>query len=462
MKTRYVHPSSMRANLKAARESAVARVLPAILFVGLFCAAAYGQTMGEMVEPLYYEEPTELIKEPGPMAPDIPQAVTAMPFNFHSGTPNTFTAGRYPSLPKRGWPVHFGLTAGVMWDDNVFMSKDGADDDFIVTVAPIVVAELGRGRADDGPDYAVRLSYSPAFQFFMSHPEEDTIDHDVDIDINAGLPFNVDLPKTKVRTRVGLHTGGGGDIEIGERVERTSVTAGITFEHYLSGKMTLSGGIGTEIEIFQEGDFYDSDDLRGDVFLNYEVLPKVSVGLGMGVGTTSQDGGAQQVYYQPMAQVRYQVTGKASLGLMGGLELRDIEGYGTEMSPIFGADMSWNVRQGTNIGLMAYERIRPSSVMEDENVDAIGVALSVRQQFFQRYYATFTSGYERSDYTPTADGVVAVRSDDFWYLRLNLDAAITDWWSIGLFYEYRMNDSNLPNAYSFDNNRAGIYTSLIW
>ena len=67
-----------------------------------------------------------------------------------------------------------------------------------------------------------------------------------------------------------------------------------------------------------------------------------------------------------------------------------------------------------------------------------------------------------SPVTHTDDTVVnANRSDNYFFVQPSIDVTLTAFWTAGVYYLYRNNDSSLE-SFSFYDNQFGIRTSLIF
>ena len=77
-------------------------------------------------------------------------------------------------------------------------------------------------------------------------------------------------------------------------------------------------------------------------------------------------------------------------------------------------------------------------------------------------FLTAGGGYENTDYRRTVEGVRATRQDDYFFLRPAVDWSVTDWFNIGLFYEFSRNLSRGEGARSFHRDRVGVVGSVFF
>jgi len=83
----------------------------------------------------------------------------------------------------------------------------------------------------------------------------------------------------------------------------------------------------------------------------------------------------------------------------------------------------------------------------------------VRQRLFRRFSLGFSTGYQILSYFNTIDGVSTAREDNYYFVQPSLDVNITRWWSAGVYYLHRVNDSSL-SSFGFDDNQFGFHTGV--
>lgn len=360
--------------------------------------------------------------------------------------------GKYMAMPEspRRWQFILGLTAGAYYDDNIFLTNDHEEEDFVFTIAPTIGFLFG-----DPSRNTVSLLYTPTFLFFADNDGENTIEHALD------LNFTKRTDRYRLSFNGGYRDLAGADRQLGERTDRRLWTAGARIDYSVSDKTSIEFALGMNYVDYER--FFDTLDLIALLYADYMVTGKTSLGLGVGLGYAESEGGPGQVYEQVNARVRYAATSKLIFTGTGGVEFRQIEGGENQVSPVFGIGATYLPFDSMSIHLDGYRRVRPSAIFNDANYSVTGVVVSVRQRFLHRFYLTLAGGYEATEYD-SIDEESAFnrdRDDHYFFLRPSVEFRIGDRTSVELSYEHRNNDSDVEE-FEFTNNRVGVKVGVFF
>jgi len=171
--------------------------------------------------------------------------------------------------------------------------------------------------------------------------------------------------------------------------------------------------------------------------------------------------GANQTYQQIQARATYSLTELLDVRGEAGGELREFQGDQKDrLNPVFTLGGTYRPTENTTFKLDAYRRSTASALFsnQDFNYTTTGFSGSVRQVVFENYSLNLTGGYENSDYTSNVRGQSANRNDDYVFAHVEIDANLLEKLTVGVFYQYRNNDSNDPN-HNFDNHQVGVNVS---
>jgi hypothetical protein len=156
----------------------------------------------------------------------------------------------------------------------------------------------------------------------------------------------------------------------------------------------------------------------------------------------------------------YQATGKITATASGGVEFRQFEG-GTDdrVSPVFQLGLNYEPFDGTSISLNASGDVVNSAVLANQDYLSTQFTATIRQRLFQRVSLSVNGGVQRLTYFSTIDGSDTRREDNYYFIQPGIDVSITRYWSAGLYYLHRTNDSTV-NLFGFDENQFGVHSRI--
>ena len=344
------------------------------------------------------------------------------------------------------WRLVLTVQGGVYYDSNIFITENNPKGDTVVELAGGFSLELGDYR--EKINNFLTLKYLATGYIYTGRSELNGVDQ-----------------------QFVLH---------GQyRWERLTLQSNLSFS-YLDGPDRLAGTFTTQYlidglvralydysdktqlhaEFEQITDIYPSQinsfEYIGRLGADYQVTPKIKLGLEGVLGDLQIQDGGHSFYGQGRIRAAYKLTEKLTFLGSAGFEVvhynsRDV----TRVLPVFDLSAQWSPFVGTAFGLNAFRRIFASPVQLGDVFTATGVQGSISQTFLQRLSAAVFVGYENDQYSASATNATnSSRTDNYVYIRPNLSYSIGGWCSIMLYYQYSHNDSNLNGA-SFDDHRVG-------
>ncbi len=196
--------------------------------------------------------------------------------------------------------------------------------------------------------------------------------------------------------------------------------------------------------------------------MSYQMFPKTSVGFEVVGGIADQSSDPLQYYQQARLRLNYVATGKLNVKFSGGVEVREFEGTDLiRTNPVFSLGLDYRPFDGTTLGVVGYRTIYPATSITGQDITATGFAISATQRILQKFIAGIVFGYENDVYLATSEESPddTDRVDNFIYVRPTLTYSFVDWLSADVFYEFRRTDSN-QTINSFYDNRVGMELAL--
>lgn len=405
-------------------------------------------TTREIVEPV-----SELPTTPSPLL----DFITLFPDPGGSAPAAAFNDQRF------GFVLHGSARAS--YESNIFIQPTNAAEDFIFTMAPGVAfgwgnfkselaesAKFWRGFERPSDKTFGFVDYTASWSKFVDHEDEDSFDHD------ARLAAQWDLPGWQFGGRARFQTLNVPDEDVGGRPQQNRYSGVLTATHDLSGRASLELSAGVEGRDY--ADDVDALTVRSDNWLNIQLQPKVSLGMGFAVGYVDLSEGPAQTFEQALLRVRYMATGRLTLALTAGPELRQTEDDGDRGDGVFALDLAWVPFDGAYLYLQGYRRTEPSGV-QDEDYTATGVQVQFRERLFARCYLGLIGGYRHAEYHGLTKASDSGRADDLYFLRPSVALDLTQWLNCELLGEYRSNDSTNPSR-SFDATTAAVQFNVLF
>ena len=421
------------------------RSITALLTSGCLLLLA-GALRAQEPEPIL-DRPTRL-SDPSPTLPMTAAPVLDTMTLFPDAAENMSLES---AVDKHPWKFVLHGSATATYDSNIFISHDNAQEDFIFTIAPGMalgrgdfkneLANLGSYEDRFNPDRSemvettnyIFVHYVPSVTLFANHTSEDSFDHDVTLD------GQYEWKRLTIGLKARFQTLNLPDVDLGERVERHLFTGALTSKYDYSAKTSFELNFFNYIRDFA-GDHVDTVEYRWQAWVNYQLRPKITLGVGFTYGRVDLSRGPDQSYEQVLARLRYRATEKIRFDLTAGGEIRDISGLTNRTNGIFSLGVSYAPFDGTTVFLQGYRRTVTSANSPPANYNVTGVEAQLRQRFARRFYFVIAAGYQNVDYEYFASA--SQRRDEIFYIHPSVGIDVTTWLTCEIGAEYRQDQSS--------------------
>ena len=370
--------------------------------------------------------------------------------------------------PPSGEPrrFHYGLQMTVrgVWDDNIFISNTNRVSDYYFAIEPQLTLGIGdiMGRSRS----YLRLDYMPSAILFVNHSDEDAFNQLIHLEggydfgrLRLSLFQDVALLQSANLNSIIDTTGLWANLDASAPTRLNIFNTRVRADYDLTGKLFLQGEFDS-YTYFYPNNISDYT-VSGGLYLYYNWLPKLSVGVGGTFGYNwVDDPTTNQTFEQVNARMNYQATSKLALYASAGVEFRQFDGNrSTYTTPVFEVGLEHHPFEGTTFTLAAGRRMYNSGFLANQNFANTYVVGRFQQRLFRRVYLGLGAGYENSNYYATTNNVSAPRDDDYWFVEPSLDVLITRWLSAGVYYLHREDSSNI-DFFSFDDNQVGVRATV--
>ena len=359
----------------------------------------------------------------------------------------------------------------VAYDDNVLITHVDPIKDVEWSITPGLMFALGdvsssmtspvsfdklRGLlyyslADDEsrPKRFLALDYTAAANFYTDHSVYNNVDSS--LRLSGGYTFS----RLSVGTDFDFFYGQVKDNGVGDLVTVADYDARLHTRYGLSDITALELNLGYFQLDYIEPEYQGYQDFHGDFWFDRQFDQKLSAALGVGLGYLLPEYDHAQTYQQALIRGVYGLTGKTYFSASAGLEARQ---FGTSapdaVRPVFSLTGVFQPSVNTTITIEGHRR-EDTAPYQGENYIQLGASLNARQFLFNRFFAGLGGGYDNIAYTDNKTDNAQVRTDNYWYVIVNLDYEFNNHLTASLFYTYRTDDSTLTSV-SYGNNVVGL------
>ena len=394
---------------------------------------------------------SEIDTEGQPLAPMTPQperetAVRPEERAFEPETVGTEAAIAIDELGRRRWRIIPIFSVGGEYNDNIFGSQTDRVSDFIGSTTFGFIFELGDFRQHAENYLGLRWTGQPVL--YAQNSAQNAFNQ------FAAITLQYRFYKMVARWDGNFSMVKGANRDVNTIVSQKWFYNRLAFSYDYSEKTQLLLSL-FQSTIATEG-FQGNNQYEGTAGITYQIFPKTTMGF-QGVVGLIDSTDTPLVYYQQLRLlISYAPTQKVTIDFNGGLQFLEFEGSDKKRAdPVFSLGVKYQPFPATSIGLLAYRNVVGRSLVPGQDFFATGFELTVQQQFFQKFGAALSAGYENDQYFGTTPETPTERVDNYVYVRPRLTYAFVSWFSASIFYEFRRASSNNPGS-SFYNNRAGL------
>lgn len=374
------------------------------------------------------------------------------------------------------WGGFWNETGGISWKefllranlsyrsfytDNALIIPITRKDDFLQYISPLI--DIMRGFENDSRSTIINVSYQPTFVISSFGNGTDrnyqlvranivhswnerqlSIEHQYQNSSEASTQISYLAPQNSNITRAGFQTPITGKI---------SGTVG--FEQSL----TTSTPADTQLE-------QDLNSWMGSVGARYEILPKLSTGIGFSGGYAEQV--SPKFHYsftieKLVSSWTYQLSGKVGVNFEVGGQLVQSQVVGIRdphLAPVLNLQAYYEPRYGTQITLSGGTSAGASQFFNANFLTQTGVDLSVRQRIYEQFAVLGRMSYTDGRYQSLRIGAPNLDRN---YTGLSFSAEVE--WRVNarlrtsLFYQYLSRVSEFSRD-SFSANQFGLNVNL--
>jgi hypothetical protein len=342
------------------------------------------------------------------------------------------------------WRVVPLVNAGVVYDDNIFISNTDRQGDVIFSIGGGLALELGDYRSLE--ENYLLLEYVGTGYFFSKNTSQNSYGQD------ASLLGQYRFNQLAVQLESQYQYINGAQRQVGGFTTRNLLLNDLRFIYDVSEKTTV------DLELSQDNYIYNSPYnssyyFQGTAGIDYLIFPKVRAGLEGTAGYVTADNNPDQTYQIVSARAKYDLTGKVVINATAGVQFNQYVSGDQSMrvSPVFSVGGEYLPFANTAISLLAYRNLQVSPSLNNQDFWATGIELGIAQTIAQKFQVGLSGGYENDTYVSNLKDVDADRVDDFFFIEPRISYNFLRYLTATVFYMHRFNDSTQQVDTWYDN-----------
>lgn len=424
----------------------------------LFCFAAVASAPALMAQ--------DILAPPPASPPLLPSSVEEYRTNQLVQTQAFAPSG--PAVSQENQPFQWGsltIRPNIFYQfsyGNGLQSSPGqAQDSIIQQFSPGFVLEAGRHWT---------LNYTPTFGFYSSSAFRNTINQ------SAQLQWGTTWRQWFMTASQGYAYTDDPLIQTAGQTEQQTWSTALNAIYQFNNKLSLNAALN---QTFTDYGQTSSTNLALALvnsrvwstmnWLDDQFLPRLSAGVGLGLGYNQQQDSPNSTFQQYEGQISWRFTDKISFQISGGLEDQEYLSGGANdlLTPIFGGAAQYEPFEHTKISISA-NRTVSTSPYENENLEVTSVTGDFSQALFGGLTLDLNGGFSRDNYIATILGLSTSRNDDIYTFNARLSCPFPKRGTVSIFYQYSETSSAQSgfalgsSAFGYSSNQVGFDISYVY
>jgi hypothetical protein len=312
------------------------------------------------------------------------------------------------------------------------------------------------------------LNYTPTFNFYSSSAFRDTINQSVQ------LQWGTTWRDWFMTASQGYSSTDDPQIETGGQTEQQTYSTALNGVYSFNDQLSMNMALNQTLNDYGQSSSADlalADSRAWSTldWLNDQIWPRLSAGLGLGLGYNQQQGSSDSAFQQYQAQMSWRVTDKISFQLNGGLE--DLEylnsGASAMLTPIFGGSAQYQPFDQTKISVAA-NRTVTTAAFENQNIEATSITGDFNQRLFGGLALDLNGAFSWDRYVASIVTLSTARNDDIYSFTARLSCPFPKRGTVSIFYEYSDTASTQhgfatgSSAFGYSSNQVGFNISYAY
>lgn len=364
--------------------------------------------------------------------------------------------GRNPALPDLANLLQWGPVLlhphayyQVTYSDGIQSAPGQPQSSLIQSLTPGILVNVGQHWTID---------YEPMMTFYSSSQLHDTVNQ------TASINWGTFYDEWSFGFSQSANISDSPLVQTGMQTSTQSYSTSLTGSHALNSDLGVDATVSQSIS--SAAGFSSSKSWNTMEYLNYQFAPRLTGGIGGGVGYSLVSLGPSSLNESIQARVSWSVANKTSMVLsFGGEDVQYLGGGVPDtFTPVYGVSLQYQAFPHTEISLNGQRTVSPSYFASQSAITTT-LGLTVNQRLFKRLNLNLSGNYTGMDYvsasTTTPSGSPASaktpsgRADTYYTFSARLSWGFLKRATAALTYQYSENASN-ASGYSFASSQGGF------
>ena len=302
------------------------------------------------------------------------------------------------------------------------------------------------------------LDYTPALSFYSNQKFRNTVSHSVQL--GWGTTYGNWFLKATQSYNASSDPLSETAIQTDQETYSTALNATYNFNDKISLDLELKQDFN---QVGNGGSSTNYAPIAGDSrrwstmeWVNYQFEPRLSVGLGAGVGTAQQDNSPDTLSERCQGRIQWRATDKLSLLVGGGLQDQQYMSGGASdwVTPVLDATLQYLPWQQTRLSLNA-NRSANQTYFQNQTSERTQIMGSLNQRLLGKLYLDLSGGYNRDHYVSMVSQPIAGRDDDYYSFNARLTCPWLKRGTVSIFYQYTDNASS-QSGFTYESSQVGV------
>ncbi len=290
------------------------------------------------------------------------------------------------------------------------------------------------------------LDYTPSFTFYSDKNFKDTLGQSV---ILTGATSYEDWTMGFSQS---FSYSSSPQVQTGAQTDQQNYGTSLTASHALNSYMSVDLSISQDLNFptgFQTTKHWSTLD-----WLNYQLWPRLTVGVGAGVGYT--DANPNSLDEQVQGRISWRATDKISFQVNGGPQFMQFTDGGAKplLNPVFGGSIQYLPFEHTQLTLGA-QSATAASYYDNQVTRTTSVNAGLNQRLFERYNLSVGGGYTWTTYIAAIKDGSINAPEEYYSINVQLSTMILKRGSVGIFYTYSDNITTQAGL-AYSSNQIGF------